>query len=140
VTLLAVLALIGCTERTDQAAANEQTIVDFIAAWSRRDPAELASFFTEDGTYHNMPGAPVQGRENVEAFIRGFTASWTETSWEVMTIMSSGNTVIAERLDHTKAGDKSVDLPAVGVFELEGGKIKAWRDYFDLSAYTRAMN
>jgi limonene-1,2-epoxide hydrolase len=27
----------------------------------------------------------------------------------------------------------------VGVFELEHGKIKAWRDYFDLSTYTQAM-
>ena len=39
----------------------------------------------------------------------------------------------------TKAGDKSVDLPVVGVFELEGGKIKVWRDYFEQGTYVRAM-
>lgn len=124
----------------DQASESERIIIDFIGAWSRLDPAELASFFTEDGVYYNMPSAPVQGRENIEAFIRGFSADWTESSWDILTIMSSGDTVIAERLDRTKAGERSVDLPVVGVFELEGGKIKVWRDYFDLSTYTRAMN
>jgi len=53
--------------------------------------------------------------------------------------MSSRNVVIAERLDRTKAGDKSVDLPVVGVFELKEGKIKVWRDYFDQGTYMREM-
>jgi len=48
--------------------------------------------------------------------------------------------VIAERLDRTQAGDKAVDLPCTGVFELEDGKIKVWRDYFDLGSYARAMS
>jgi limonene-1,2-epoxide hydrolase len=127
-------------DQSDGAAENEQVIVSFIEAWSRLDPAELASFFTEDGIYHNMPTQPVQGRANVEALIRGFSAAWTETTWDVLTIMSSGNVVITERVDRTKAGDKSVDLPVVGVFELEGGKIKVWRDYFDQGTYVRAMS
>ena len=154
--LLTTLSLIGCSNsdrpadgnprvvtaalEIDQARENELVIVQFIEAWSRLDPAELASFFTEDGIYHNMPTQPVQGRANVEGLIRGFSAAWTETTWDVLTIVSSGNIVIAERLDRTQAGDKSVDLPVVGVFELEEGKIKVWRDYFDQGTYMRAMN
>ena len=46
-------------EAIDLTAANEQVIQEFIAAWSRLDPVELASFFTEDGIYHNMPTGPV---------------------------------------------------------------------------------
>ncbi|MBW2424081.1 MAG: nuclear transport factor 2 family protein, partial [Deltaproteobacteria bacterium] len=42
---------------------NEKVIRAFIGAWSRLDPEELASYFTQDGVYHNMPAAPVQGRE-----------------------------------------------------------------------------
>ncbi len=126
-------------DQADQVNANEQVILDFIEAWSRLDPVELAGFFTDDGIYHNMPTQPVQGRANVEGLIRGFSASWTETTWDVLNIMSSGEVVIAERVDRTQAGDKSVDLPVVGVFELEGGKIKVWRDYFDQGTYMRAM-
>jgi limonene-1,2-epoxide hydrolase len=149
VLLLAIVPQLGCgpadpatggDPEIDRARQNEQVIVDFIEAWSRLDPSELADFFTEDGVYHNMPSQPVEGRANVEALIRGFSAGWTETTWDVLTIMSSGDTVVAERVDRTTAGDRSVDLPVVGVFELEDGKIKVWRDYFDLGTYTRAMN
>ena len=31
-----------------------------------------------------------------------------------------------------------MDLPCCGVFEMQGGKIKIWRDYFDLATYVRA--
>ncbi len=120
--------------------ANERIIREFIAAWSRLDPAELARYFADDGAYHNMPIGPIQGRDRVEEFIRGFAGSWTETTWDLLNIASVGDVVIAERLDRTKAGDKAVDLPCVGVFELEDGKIKVWRDYFDLGTYQRAMS
>lgn len=118
---------------------NERIIRSFIEAWSRLDPAELAAYFSEDGTYHNMPIAPVSGRENVENLIRGFIASWTETTWELRNLASSGNLVFAERLDRTRAGEKWVDLPCVGVFELEAGKIKSWRDYFDFATYRAGL-
>jgi limonene-1,2-epoxide hydrolase len=119
--------------------SNEQLVRTFIEAWSRLDPGELAAYFAEDGVYHNMPMGPVSGRANVEELIRGFTASWSETTWDVVNVVSSGDLVIAERLDRTRAGDKSADLPCVGVFELEDGKIKTWRDYFDFATYQRGL-
>jgi limonene-1,2-epoxide hydrolase len=118
---------------------NERIIREFIAAWSRMDPAELAGYFSDDGVYHNMPTAPVAGREQVEQLIRGFSAAWTETNWELRNVLCAGDVVIAERVDRTRAGEKSVDLPCVGVFELEGGKIKVWRDYFDFGTYQRGL-
>lgn len=120
-------------------ADNETVIREFIGAWSRLDPAELASYFTEDGVYHNIPTGPVGGRDAVEQMIRGFIASWTKTEWEIVTLMSRGDVVIAERVDRTQAGDKSVDLPCVGIYEMVDGKIKVWRDYFDLATFTSAM-
>lgn len=119
---------------------NEEIIRRFIEAWSRLDPEELAGYFTEDGVYHNMPTGPVGGRENVKQMIAGFIGSWTETRWEILHIVSAGDVVIAERIDRTRAGDKSVDLPCAGVFEMENGRIKVWRDYFDLGTYVKAMS
>jgi len=92
------------------------------------------------GTYHNMPLAPISGRAHIEAMIRNFTASWTDTRWEILTLVSAGNVVVAERIDRTRAGDRSVELPIVGVFELEQGRIKTWRDYFDLGTYAQALS
>lgn len=118
--------------------SNEEIVRDFVAAWSRLDAAELASYFAEDGVYHNMPFAPVAGRAKIEAFIAGFIKPWTATDWELLNIMAAGDIVIAERVDRTKMGDRAVDLPCCGVFEIREGKIQTWRDYFDMGAYTRA--
>jgi limonene-1,2-epoxide hydrolase len=118
---------------------NETIVRKFIAAWSRLDAEELASFFCDDGIYHNIPMGPVEGRENVENLIRGFIGSWTATDWEILNIASTGNLVFVERVDRTQAGDRSCDLPCNGVFELEGGKIKVWRDYFDMNTYQQGL-
>ncbi len=119
---------------------NEQIIRNFIQAWSRLDAEELASYFTEDGVYHNMPTGPVAGRKNVQQMIAGFISSWTRTEWDILHLVSAGDVVIAERLDRTKAGDKGVDLPCTGVFEMKNGKIRVWRDYFDLGTYAKGMS
>ncbi|MDE2486676.1 MAG: SgcJ/EcaC family oxidoreductase [Alphaproteobacteria bacterium] len=120
-------------------ADNAQVIRDFIAAWSRMDPDELAAFFSEDGVYHNMPARPVQGRDAVRGFIAAFLKSWTSTEWDVLNLVAQGEVVVAERLDRTMVGDKPVNLPCCGVFEMREGKIRIWRDYFDMTTYTSAL-
>lgn len=118
---------------------NETVVRSFIAAWSRFDVNELVGFFTEDGTYHNMMAKPVSGQENLCKFISGFVKGWTATQWDIVNIVSRGDVVIAERLDRTQFGEKKVDLPCVGVFEMQNGRIKTWRDYFDLATYAKAV-
>ncbi len=71
--------------------------------------------------------------------IKNFTASWTSTEWELLNIASQGNVVFTERVDRTKTTRGDVDLPCAGVFEMEDGKIKEWRDYFDLATFTGPM-
>lgn len=116
---------------------NVEIIQNFINDWSSLDVDKLVSYFTEDGIYYNMPAQPVQGHENLRAFIGGFTANWTTTEWDTLNIMGHGDVVFAERLDRTQAGDVKVDLPCCGVFEMEDGRIKVWRDYFDMATFTR---
>jgi len=119
---------------------NVAIIRDFIGAWSRLDVEEIVGYFAEDGVYHNMPTAPVPGHEKLKQFVGGFIASWTQTDWDILTIMGEGNIVIAERLDRTKVGDIAIDLPCCGVFEMKDGKIAVWRDYFDMATYTGALS
>ena len=119
--------------------SGSEVIRAFCACWSTLDAAALASYFTEDGVYYNMPSAPVSGRANIEQFIAAFAAKWVKTDWELLNILEQGNLVIAERVDRTLVGDKAVNLPCCGVFEMENGKIKVWRDYFDLNTYMKAL-
>lgn len=118
---------------------NEQVVRAFIADWSQLDAEKLVDYFTDDGTYHNMMLDPVSGRENLLEFINGFLSNWNETHWELLHIVSQDELVMAERVDRTRIGDRSVALPCVGVFEMQGGKIKVWRDYFDMATYTNAF-
>ncbi len=119
---------------------NVEVVRSFIEAWSRLDPAELAGFFHESGVYHNMPAKPVVGRETVQTFIAGFISTWTKTDWEILSLIGEGDWVICERIDRTKTTQGDVDLPCCGVFQMEAGKIKLWRDYFDMGTYVRAMS
>jgi limonene-1,2-epoxide hydrolase len=118
----------------------EQLVREFCAAWTRLDIDELVDYFTPDAVYHNMPGPPAQGKEAVRRTIAGFLRGWQQTEWEIVNLASAGDLVFAERVDRTVAGGHTVDLPVVGVFEVIDGKIAAWRDYFDLETYRRAMS
>lgn len=120
-------------------ATNTEVIESFIRSWSQLDASLLASFFTEDGTYFNVPAKPVNGRTNVEQFIAGFIANWTETTWDILNITEQGDIVFCERLDRTKTTQGNVDLPCVGVFKMQDGKIHVWRDYFDMNTFIKAM-
>ena len=115
---------------------SEMFIRKFIEAWSRLDVDELVEFFTDDGVYHNMPIDPIKGKADLKNFIGAFLANWTSTNWDVLTLISKDDVVIAERVDHINVSGVHIDLPCCGVFQLEGGKIKVWRDYFDMATFT----
>lgn len=119
---------------------NIAIVRDFIAAWSRLDVDELVDFFTSDGIYHNMPLAPVQGHAALKQFIAAFLSGWSRTEWDILAVAAAGDTVFVERLDRTDVDGKKVDLPCCGVFEMENGKIRVWRDYFDMATYRNAVD
>ena len=53
--------------------------------------------------------------------------------------VANGNLVMNERTDTLTMGDKTVALPVMGAFEIADGKIKAWRDYFDMAQFQSGM-
>ncbi len=119
---------------------NEKINRQFIAAWSNLNAEELADYFTENGVYYNLPYDPVKGKENIEKFIGQFIQKWTATDWDIISILATDDLVMVERLDRTKVGDKNIDLPCTGIFEMKNGLIKEWRDYFDGATYFNALS
>lgn len=119
---------------------NEKIVRDFIDAWPRLDVEEIVGYFAEDGVYHNMMLDPVTGREALKGFIGAFAANWADTKWEILNLVSRDDLVIAERVDRMTVGGRKVALPCCGVFEIENGKIKVWRDYFDLATFTKTAS
>lgn len=108
---------------------------DFCLAWGRRDIDEILGFFTEDAVYHNIPMAPVEGRGGIRSILELFVPPSQEISFEILRIAADGPVVHTERVDRFVMGDKRVELPVAGVFEIRDGKIAAWRDYFDLQTW-----
>lgn len=116
-------------------AANEHLVRQFCHAFSRRDIDELLGFFTDDAVYHNIPLEPAHGKEAIRATLEMFVPGSPEIEFVMLNIASSGSVVLTERLDKMSFGGKPVELPVAGVFEIEDGQIKAWRDYFDLQQF-----
>ena len=137
--LISILLVLSATNVQAQNEDNEAIVRDFITAWSRLNPSELASYFSEDGVYHNMPSEAVVGRDNIERFIAGFIRPWESTDWEVINLLADGDIVMVERLDKTVVAGSPVNLPCFGYFQLTNGEITLWRDYFDLTTYTTAL-
>jgi limonene-1,2-epoxide hydrolase len=52
---------------------------------------------------------------------------------EVHRQVSDGNIVMHERTDYFSLGTQEMALPICGVFEIDDGRITAWREYFDLA-------
>jgi limonene-1,2-epoxide hydrolase len=105
---------------------------EFLAAWERRDTEFILSCFADDAVYHSIPLSPIVGRDAIREFVQGF-ADVPPGHLEIHYQIATANLVMNERTDHITLNGTPVSLPICGVFEVEGGKIKAWREYFDLS-------
>lgn len=114
-------------------------IRSFIEACARADPDEFAGYFTEDATWWNAPWKPIQGREAIRETLRRGAEQMAALPWEIVHIVADGDLVMAERVDNFRVGETRISVPCVGVFELRGGKIAAWRDYWDLQQFERQM-
>ncbi len=114
-----------------------ELISRFCAQWGTGDYASLLEYFAEDAIYHNIPMEPLQGVEEIKDFLEGFSAMAKSIDFVIHRQVVSGNIVMNERTDTLRMNDGNVvNLPVMGTFEVEDGKIVAWRDYFDMGQFT----
>jgi limonene-1,2-epoxide hydrolase len=116
-----------------------EIVSNFCSAWSKLDIDELMRYFSDDAIYHNIPVDPVEGRDNISAMIASFTSGWDRVDFEVRHILAEGGLVMTERVDRFSSSERVVELPVMGVFEVEGGLITAWRDYFDINQFMNQL-
>ena len=111
----------------------------FCAAWSDGDLDAILGYFTSDAVYHNIPLDPVKGVDAIRATIAGFTGGVDKIDFRVVNLAADSDVVLTERVDVFVTGDRSIELPVMGTFEVRDGKIAAWRDYFDLNQFMSKM-
>jgi limonene-1,2-epoxide hydrolase len=114
-------------------AENEKIVTDFCKAWSGMNIDEILGFMTDDAVYHNIPMPPAKGKTAIRAAVAGFLKMADGIEFKILHTASAGKLVMNERVDSFQfKGGKTGAIPVAGVFEVTGGKISAWRDYFDM--------
>jgi limonene-1,2-epoxide hydrolase len=103
------------------------------------DAEQATAFFSDDALYHNIPLDPMTGREAIQATIAMFLGMADKVWFEMVHQLAEGDIVMTERVDHFVMGGRDIGLPVMGTFEVRGGKIVAWRDYFDMNQFTTMM-
>ena len=123
--------------------ANTELVDRFIATWTTGDIEQILAFFHEDAVYTNIPiDPPNEGKEAIRKTIEGFVGMAQAIEFVVhRTAENPGaGLVMNERTDRFRMGDRWIEARVMGVFELRGGKIAAWRDYFDLAEFQSQMS
>ena len=112
----------------------------FCDAWGTADLDESMGYFADDAVYHNIPIDPHHGVDAIRTAIEAFTAGVDKITFQTDNIAANGNVVLTERVDYFHfPGGKTIDIPVMGTFEVNDGKITAWRDYFDLNMFMSQM-
>jgi len=114
-----------------------ETVTAFLADLSKGNSGlynAIRAYFTPQTVWENVGLATTTGVEEAHALIRQFEQGGIASiAIETLAIAADGNRVLTERIDRMiKANGTEFWAPRVmGIFEIEGGKIVAWRDYFD---------
>jgi len=123
-------------------AANcEKVVNDLFAAWTRLNLDEVMSYFAEDAVWDNVPMSPAVGHAAIRAMTHGFMKDATVFTAKILKTAHEGNVVFNSRVDTiVMKNGKKAEIPVAGMFEVDdAGKIKVWRDYFDLGTFTKQM-
>lgn len=100
--------------------------------------AAFRRFFTPTTIWENVGLVTTVGADEAIALLDQFEKDVGPTHLivEMLSIAASGDRVLTERVDHMVADDgrRIITLRLMGIFEISGGKIAAWRDYFDTAA------
>ena len=115
--------------------ANDTLVREFLLLWEQRDTDKLVAACTEDAVWHHRPLPPAVGRDGIREFAQRF-ADVPGGPYEILLQVADDRVVMNERLDRVTFGGRLAELRACGVFEIEDGRIKAWRDYFDTGSLT----
>ena len=120
--------------------SNADVVLELIEGFNQIDIDRILACFAPDAIYHNMPMDPVQGLDQIRGALAPFLGDATEVQWDVVSIAENAHGhVLTERVDKFQFGERRVELPVMGTFEVRDGRIHAWRDYFDLADFQRQM-
>jgi limonene-1,2-epoxide hydrolase len=141
--ILGACLILGCgalsPARADTDAEKLAVVREMLAAWHALDWEKVYALFAEDGVLHSMMMEPVIGRDAIRERLGRLTPGISRIDLKVRAIGVIDGLVFVERVDDFVHNGHAGAVPVVGVLEVEGGKVKAWREYYDRAQLLREM-
>jgi limonene-1,2-epoxide hydrolase len=110
--------------------ANARTVETFLYALQDEDFDTAESKLADTVEWQNVGIPIIRGRGRVMKILRrGQGRAGFEV--KIHRIAAEGNAVLTERTDALIFGPLRLQFWVCGVFEVHGGRITLWRDYFD---------
>jgi limonene-1,2-epoxide hydrolase len=111
--------------------ANARVVETFLYALQDQDFDTAEASLADNIVWENVGYPTMRGRKRIVGiFRRGQGRVGFEVKFH--RIAAEGNAVLTERTDALIFGPVRMQFWVCGVFEVHGGKITLWRDYFDL--------
>lgn len=123
-------------------------VEDWMAAVVRGDVDAVAQMCHQDVELSSPLGA-LKGREQVRMMFQTWVDAFSERRHTISNTVEAGNTIVAEfpligrhtgPLPSPQGGTipptgKTIDVPSIGTYEIEDGKLVRSRGYFDQLAF-----
>ena len=143
--ILAALGVILLTAAAPSVAADTDaqklaTVQKMIDAWNTRNWQQVYELFAADGVLESMMlPAPTVGREAISKRIGALAKDISRIELRIRHMGVADGVVFIERVDDFVYRGKHGAVPVVGVVEVEQGRVKAWREYYDREQMIEAM-
>ena len=113
--------------------AGLEVIEALVAALNRMDADAFDALLADDVIVeHVSTGRTLRGKEEVTAWFRAMLEHTAKNDVTLKRVCVDGSTIWAERVDRHLIGGQWVEIPIMGIVELDRqGKMTLMRDYFD---------
>lgn len=115
-------------------------VKDFCESWAGGDLEHVLSFLAEDAEWENVPTGSIHGKSAIREKLGSVFKAADKIEWHLLHAASleSGH-VLTERVDLVVVNGRVAKLRLMGIFHVTEGKIRLWRDYFDMETYRKAL-
>jgi len=115
----------------------ELVVRNFLAAWADPKPDELGAFFADDAVWVDGPQGTRRGADAIKSELVAQLGVSAGATVDVKLLLTEGRTVMAEYVSNFSVGGNPISSVVMAVFELgTGGRIKQWREAYDLKSVT----
>lgn len=137
--MLAVPAAVAAEPAAERDSDAVAVVLQMFAAWRARDWERVYALFHEDAVLHSMMMEPIVGRRAIRTRLEPLLAGIDAINLEVRRMGVVGGAVVVERVDDFVFRGHAGRVPVVGILEVEDGRIKLWREYYDHAQLRAAM-